>query len=553
MTEGPLYKVGDISFSGVTNLSETVVSKRGTNTVETLLREAALDAMKEAWTPEEAEIRPAGEEVLRKAEDAVEMFYGSRGIMETEVRAQRIPSDADPSVLDIVFAVKPGKPGYVRDIVVRGNDVTKDKVIRREIRLSPKDPYNERDAERAKKRLENLGYFSRVQKRLEKPADFDPEKESLQPYIVRDLVYEVAEQSTGNFGIGVGASSVDSIFGYVEISESNFDLFKPWRFSGGGQKARLNISVGPRIQTYEASVTEPWFLDRQLELTVEGYRRLRWHDQYDVARSGFSASLSYPVKFWPTWEAFGRIGFRYTLDFIQMYDVDDGLWGYTKAFDPSDADPVRSKLYKIEEQRFDEAIESVFRVFWADNTLDHPYFPKRGYSALVFGDISLGDNRYWRLGGTFRQYFTVSRRLGHVFSWRVHAETIDDLSGDIPIYDRLFLGGPRTIRGVDYREIAPKVYRRGEHAPWGGKSAFNITAEYTVPVIQYIRLAAFTDLGAVGRDSFDPEISDLCWSVGVGVRLDIPRFPVRLDFATPVKKPDDVDTQIFSFSVGYDF
>ena len=551
--EGTLYKVGAISFEGVTNLTAAAKDAKGRDTtVEKLLREAAENAMAEKLSPDEAEARIAGEEALREAEKAVEMYFGSRGIVDTEVSTVKIPAEKDPSVLDLVFKVKPGKPGYIHDIVVRGNDRTMDKVIRREIRLSPKDPYDERSAERARKRLENLGYFSRVQQRLEKPAGYDPEAEKLQPYVTRDLVYEVTEQSTGNFGIGVGASSVDSVFGYVEISESNFDLFRPWRFSGAGQKARMNISVGPRIQTYEVSLTEPWFLDRQLEFTLEGYRRLRWYDQYDVARSGFSATISYPVKFWPTWDPFGRLGFRFTLDYVQMYDVDDGMWGYAKGFDPAESERD-TRLYKIEERRFDESVEAIFRLFWADNTLDHPYFPHHGYSALLFGDVSTGDNKYWRLGATWRQYFTVSKRWDHVFSWRVHAETVDEISGDLPIYDRLFLGGPRSVRGVDYREVSPKIYRKGEHSPWGGKAAFCATAEYTVPVIQYIRLAAFTDLGAVGKDTFDPEFSDLCWSVGLGIRLDIPRFPVRLDFAVPVSKPSDVDREVFSFSVGYDF
>ena len=553
VVEGPQYKVGAITFKGVTNLEERVETKSGERTVESLLRAGAEKAMQEEWTYDEAKTRVAGSEVLSKAEKGVEMYYGARGFVDTEVAVKRIPSESDPGTLDLEFDVKPGRPGIIREIAIRGNDVTKDKVIRREIRpVSPGEPYNEYNAERSRKRVESLGYFSRVQMRLEKPAGTDPEKESLKPYVMRDLVYEVAEQSTGQFGIGVGASSVDSVFGYVEISESNFDLFKPWRFAGGGQKARVNVSAGPRIQTYEASITEPWFLDRPLELTVEGYRRLRWYDQYDVARSGFSASISYPVKFWPTWEAFGRIGFRYSLEYIQMYDVDDGQWGSVKGFDPADAD-YDTRMYKIEEKRFDESVESVFRLFWADNTLDHPYFPKNGYSAYLFGDVSVGDNEYWRLGATFRQYFTVVKKWNHVFSWRVHAETIDDISDDVPIYNRLFLGGPRSIRGVDYREIAPKVYRKEDHAPWGGKAAFNATAEYTVPLVEYIRLAAFTDVGAVGKDTFDPEFSDICWSVGLGIRLDIPKFPVRLDFAAPVKKPKDVDREIFSFSVGYDF
>ena len=78
--------------------------------------------------------------------------------------------------------------------------------------------------------------------------------------------------------------------------------------------------------------------------------------------------------------------------------------------------------------------------------------------------------------------------------------------------------------------------------------------EYTVPIVKMIRLAAFSDLGSVGEDDFDLDFSDtFAWSVGLGVRLDIPMFPIRLDFATPIEKPDHCEEEVFSFSVGYDF
>ena len=120
----------------------------------------------------------------------------------------------------------------------------------------------------------------------------------------RDLVFEVDElKNTGRFNFGVGASSVDSVYVSGEVNQSNFDLFAPSKlFRGGGQKGRLYAQVGPRIQTYEAEVSEPWFMDRALELTVQAYRRQRWYDEYDVIRTGGSVSLDYPVLMWMPWK-----------------------------------------------------------------------------------------------------------------------------------------------------------------------------------------------------------------------------------------------------------
>ncbi len=124
----------------------------------------------------------------------------------------------------------------------------------------------------------------------------------------------------------------------------------------------------------------------------------------------------------------------------------------------------------------------------------------------------------------------------------------------MPIYDRMFLGGPRTIRGVRYRNVAPFATRANDEMPWGGKTLFCMNFEYTVPIVKMLRMAVFSDLGSVGPDTFDLDFTDTyAWTVGLGFRIDIPMFPIRLDFATPIEKPEHAEEEAFSFSVGYDF
>ena len=526
--EGPKYTVGAVKVTGAKLFpAEDVV----TNNVSATSGKVA------------------GAKALEDATHEIELFYGSRGYADTVVNLKHEADASDPTVLNLEFDVQEGVPVQINNIVIRGNDRTKDKVIRREIQLSPGDPMDEASAERAQHRLENLRYFSRVRFYTEKvpggeAKDGQPEK--------RDLVYELVEQRTGNFGIGVGASSVDSVYGMVELSESNFDIFAPGKgFTGGGQRGRVSVMAGPRIQTYEASVTEPWFLDRPLELEVEAYRRERWYDQYDTIRSGAAVGISYPVKFFPGQKkAFGRIGFRDSLEYVEFDDVDDDGYSFKRGGDYDNSER-RDRLYKVEEDKYGDAFENVFRIYWSDDTRDNFLVPTRGYKAIVFGDICMGDNEWWKLGFSYSHYFNVIRRWNHVLSFRVRGETIDDFADD-----RLFLGGPRSIRGVDYREVGPRVWRgRHHHEAWGGQSLFNVTGEYSIPVVQFVRFALFTDLGSVGEDPWDPEIGDnFCWSVGAGIRLDIPQFPIRLDLATPIEKPSDgVEKKAFSFNIGFDF
>ena len=527
--EGVQYKVGKISVSGVKAYPEDVVA----GSVKSIAPGAV-----------------AGAAALDEAAHEIEVFCGSgkAALADTHVTVRRLPREDEADVVDLVFVVQEGVPVTVNRVLIRGNDYTKDKVIRREIALSPGDPMLADKAERSKRRLENLRYFDRVQYYLEKveggeAKDGEPER--------RDLVYQLSERTTGNFLIGIGAGTESSVFGQVEVSEANFDLFSPWRFRGAGQKGRICVQAGPRIQTYEASVTEPWFLDRQLELTLEAYRRQRWFDDYDVIRNGVAATLSYPVKFWPTWEAFGRLGVSVAAEYIEMTDVDKGRY-----WDPKRED--RFRMLKEEEDRYDGKVEVPFELFWKLDTRDRFLFPTSGHSVKIYGDIVAGDNEYWRAGFNVRKYFPVWKKYGHVFQIGLRAETVDAFDDDLPIYDRLFLGGSRSIRGVDFREIAPRIYakenKRGHYVPWGGQTSWCMNMEYSVPVVKMLRIAAFSDLGSVGEDDFDFDTDWFCWSVGLGLRLDLEQFPIRLDFAVPVVDPDeDVDEKVFSFSVGYDF
>ena len=530
VVEGPCYKVGEISVTGVKAYPADVVAGA-------VKRIAPGDV--------------AGATALDEAAHEIEVFCGSgrAALADTHVTVRRLPSTEDPETLNLVFVVEEGVPVTVNNVVIRGNDYTMDKVIRREIALSPGDPMLADKAERSKRRLENLRYFERVRYYLEKvdggeAKDGEPER--------RDLVYELAEKNTGNFLIGIGAGTESSVFGQIELSEANFDLFSPLRFRGAGQKGRICVQAGPRVQTYEASVTEPWFLDRQLELTVEAYRRQRWFDDYDVIRNGIAVTLSYPVKFWPTWEAFGRIGVSLAAEYIEYDDVDNRYY-----YDPKRDDQFR--MLKEEEDRNGDKVEIPLELFWRLDTRDRFMFPTQGHTVKLYGDIVGGDHEFWRVGFNFRKYFPVWKKYGHVFQIGLRGETLDAFSGDdLALYDRLFLGGSKSIRGVDFREIAPRIYARenkkGHYTAWGGQTSWCMNMEYSVPVVKMLRLAAFSDLGSVGEDDFDFDTDWFCWSVGVGLRLDLEQFPIRLDFAVPVVDPDeDVDEKVFSFSIGYDF
>jgi len=528
IVEGVQYDIGESSITGLTRYSEDDVKSRSN--------------LPEAGTV-------AGEKELNDAAHRVEVAVGSGdlGLADTHVAVRRVPTDEDASTVNIVYKVEEGVPVVINEVKIRGNDYTKDKVIRREIALAPGDRMLADRAERSQKRLENLDYFSRVRYYLE-PTDLGKDANGAE---YRDLVYELEEKDTGRFMVGVGASTVDSVYISAEVNQNNFDLFAPSKlFRGAGQKGRVYVAWGPRYQSAEMGVVEPHLFDRLLELSVDVYRRMRWYDEYDLYRTGALGSLTYPVKFWPTWESFGRLGIGLSGEFIEFDDVDNGY--YVK----KDGDEA-TQMFRDEERMYGDAFEPVIHLFWVKDSRDNFRVPTRGHRTRVFGDVSpAGDNEYWRLGVNHRSYFNVWKRFDHVFMAGLRAETIDAFSDEVPIYNRMFLGGPRSIRGIRYRHVAPMVHREdsNDYSPWGGQTLFCMNFEYTIPVVKMFRIAAFSDLGSVGEDVFDLDFSDtFAWTIGLGLRLDLPMFPIRLDFGTPIKEPDHADKEVFTFMVGYDF
>ena len=138
---------------------------------------------------------------------------------------------------------------------------------------------------------------------------------------------------------------------------------------------------------------------------------------------------------------------------------------------------------------------------------------------------------------------TINGEISGVSGW--------DGSSQVPIFERLYLGGANSLRGFKFRDIGPKDVN-GE--PVGGRSLARLTVEYTFPIIDRVRGAVFYDAGFVNRGSFDYDPSNLASDAGIGLRLDLPIGPIRLDYGIPVQKGDATSNSgHFNFNVGYQY
>ena len=500
ITEGRSYTMGEITSDGITLFESQEVMGR------VMLNKGDVASMAE----------------IEKARQAVKDYYGFRGYVDTEVE-MRLDALPETRKVDLHFVVSEGKITYIRNIEIEGNTRTKDHVIRRELAVYPGDVYNQVRVRTSEARLRNTGFFEYVNSTPRPTAKSDH----------YDVVYEVAEQRTGQFVVGAGFSSIDDVIGFVELQQGNFDIGAWPSFTGGGQKLKARFTVGTSRRDWQLNFVEPWFLNRKLSLGLDLFQHDRrfLSDDYDQRNTGGSIALGKELA------GPFRGNLKYT---FQEIDVDN-------------IDEFASESIKVEEGARTKSSVTPELIF---DTRNNVFIPSRGnrteFATTLAGGPLGGETDLVEVSLRSSQYWSVM--WDHVLSLRARATAVEEYDDAVrvPIFDRLFLGGARSLRGFKFREVGPRD-EQGE--PIGGKSSGFVSLEYTVPLVEKIRWAAFYDAGFVNVDSWDFSLSDYNSDVGTGVRLDIPGFPLQLDYAWPLEADDFNDTSSgrFNFLIGYLF
>jgi outer membrane protein insertion porin family len=496
--EGPQYHVGKMSFTG-----QHV-------TTEDRLRAVAKMREGDVYSPK----------ALKDDAKAISDAYGSGGYVDVDILPQG--TQAGGNVINVTYTISEGNRSFVERINIVGNTRTKDKVLRREVLITPGDVFNTTRVDTSKKRLENLGYFEKV--------EAYPEETGIPTR--RDLTVRVTEKRTGSLNFGAGFSTIDSVLGFVELTQGNFDITN-WRggFTGGGEKFRSRIQYGERRKDFMVALTEPYFLDQPISLGGE----LFFHESnyfssiYDQRNYGFSLEARKPLT------AFMSVGVGYRLEDIDIYNLQ------------TDA----SQLIRDEEgSRTKSEVSSSFTF---DNR-DNPFLTRRG--SRVFANVRVaggplgGDTQIYGFDLQGSQYFPLPWDTILLLNGEV--AVVDTWGGGdrVPIFERLFLGGSNDLRGFNYRDVSPKD-ENGE--PLGGKTLARVTVEYTFPIIERIRGAVFYDTGFVHADAYDFGTSNLASDIGIGVRLDLPVGPLRIDYGFPLQRAGNSGGGKFNFNVGYQF
>jgi len=450
-----------------------------------------VDALRSAIT-----IREGRTYDVREIDDtiaAMSLVLGEAGFAFTEITP--VPNrDVNNAIIGITFEVNEGERVFVERIDIQGNTRTLDRVIRREFELVEGDAFNAVQVRRSRSNIRGLGFFRTV--------NVATEPGSAEDRVV--LRTEIEEQSTGQINFGLGFSTSDSIGGEVSIQERNL--------LGRGQFLRARARLSGSDQLIDLSFTEPKFLDRNVAVGFDVFRR-ETDDQdtssFDTRDTGFRPRLSFPL------DQFTRIDTRYNISFDEIIDV------------PDDASPI------IERDIGEELTSSIGFTVTHDRRND-AIEPSSGFIASLSQDVAGlgGDAQFSQtrasVKGFQRLFFdgvvgSVELEGGAIFSFG---------KNDTTISDRFFLGGD-SFRGGLFADVG---------------TLFDLDNP------SFVTDTAFTDSDGqsfqVGDTVTVDDGADLRAAVGASLFWRSPFGPVRLNFAVPLLSEDGDDEEVFRFSAG---
>jgi outer membrane protein insertion porin family len=500
--EGRRYRIGDVTFTG-NKLHPSSILRRVIRQ-----RKGAI------FTPSK----------LDKDIERLEDFYGHDGYLDTRVQLNRKPNISTGNI-DIEYAIHESEKFNVESLVIEGNTKTKSIVVARELVLGPGDVFDTVRMKISKLRLENTRFFEDV--------SVTPQETNIPGR--RNLRVAVKEGRTGNLSFGAGFSTLERATVFAEISQGNFDLFNHRSlFQGDGQKFRLKLSLGSLSSEVSFAFEEPYFLERQLAL---GLQLFRTSSEYN---SSYYTEISTGGEVYLRKRLFGLVEARlsYTYQVISIEDVSSNAgWLSEIAGD----NPMSMVGLQLSRDTRDKIINTTM-----GNRIE--------LNTAVAGGPLGGEENFYKLEFRGAQYLPVFETQNQVLHLLGRAGVIQNFgdSDRVAIYNRFYLGGPQTLRGYEFREVAPRDPATNE--PVGGKSYAFFSAEYSMDIVSPIRFAIFYDAGFVNRGAYDFNPRDFTDNFGFGLRLFVAGSPLSLDFGIPLtsdKRARDGNQFNFSFGTRY--
>jgi len=443
---------------------------------------------------------------LRADIDSIIDLYMDKGYARADINPL-ISVDDEKRLVNITLDINEGDIYRIGRIDIIGNTKTHDKVIRREMRLDEGDIFSKSLLKRSFQRINNLNYFEEVNI-IPKPRPGEN---------LIDIDVKVKEKLTGMLSIGGGYSSVDKFMVMGEITQTN--LF------GKGLKLRLKVDLSSRRSNYNISLTDPWFMDKPISASIGLFNEEIDYIDYDKKATG------------------GYIGFGKEFSEYVGGHITYNLEKATITNVSEDASSL------IKEQEGSKFTSSISPSIWRD-TRDSFLDPTTGSRNAIYTTIAGlgGDNYYYRIVGDSLWYFPAFWKT--VFSVRGRIGYADGYAGkELPLYERFYVGGINTIRGLGFGEGGP---RNEEGEKIGGNFETILNTELIFPIIQDIKMKGviFFDYGGAFDKHQSISFSDMRKTAGFGVRWISPFGPIRLEWGYNLDPREDERRSKLEFSIG---
>jgi outer membrane protein insertion porin family len=474
---------------------------------------------------------PFSPDKLRDAIKCLTDYLGSKGYIESTVNFSPSLRECQ-NVYDVHFTIEEGHCYRVGLVKVFGNTCTKTPVVLHESLMIPGDVFDSRKLEGTECRLKQMGYFECVNVYPVKSSQDC--NESCDRF--RDVHIEVKETYTGTIGAFFGFSTIESLFGGIDLTERNFnfkgiprvisDGFGSLR--GNGEYLQLKTSIGIKSSSYLLRWTKPYFMDTKWIVGFDlerSYNRAISND-YDVISSAIKLHATYSIN------DFLRYGWTYRL---QSSSIRSGV-----------ATPPGSNT----EQIYNHGTVSALGPRITYDSTDRAYNPTCGLrSELSFEYAGVGgDYNFYSAAYLNTFYYPISRR--GTMKYRVDAQFIKPLgnttASSLPLGERLFLGGETTVRGYRPFAIGPKL-TNGD--PKGGISSLLLSEEYNHKIFKKLDAFVFLDGGSVSFSSFT--VDTIRAAYGIGLRVEVMECtPIVVGFGWPLNPESNSDVRRFFVSFG---
>ena len=491
---------------------------------------------------------PYSPDTLRDSVRIVNNAYGRRGHIDTIIDFE--PNLCDEGcVYNIDFTIDEGKNYCVGMIKVFGNCSTETNVILHETLLVPGELFNVEKLQRTEQRLRNVGYFKNVNVyavKSEGPCGLGGN--------YRDVHIEVEETNTGYFSTQAGFSSADALFGGISVTEKNFNhkglthVFSEGygALRGGGEYVHINATFGTKNRKYELGWTKPYFMDTQWAVGFDAEKSCTRYiaTDYDINAQGINFHATYQNN------PFLRTGWHYR---IRDSQVDITEW------DPEDYQGELEAVYKSREKELEkikklkklDGLVSAAGVTLSYDSTNHPVCPTKGFRSRLMGEVAGlgGEYQFFALAYTNAFYHSFNPKTIFRFrtDFRFIVPYLHTHRDQIPLDERLYLGGDDQVRGYRNYRLGPQI---DPDDPTGGSSLQFLSMEFDHKLMKRVNLFVFFDAGALTDKVIS--MGRINMATGWGVRLQlldsIP--PVTLGFGLPINEKKHSDVQMFFFQMG---